>query len=335
VELTLTFYSDILFTLGVVKINIKALVAGFILDSIVGDPQGWFHPIRLIGKMISYVENRLREKCRTSSDEKKAGVVLWITVVFTSFAVPYVILLIAAKISFKVAIVIESIMCCYILAAKSLKDESMKVYTSLKNSNLQEARKNLSYIVGRDVEGLNESSVARAAVETVAENTSDGVIAPMLYIMLGGAPLGFMYKAVNTLDSMVGYKNEKYINIGRFSAIADDAANYVPSRLAAYFMIASSWTLKMNYKNAYKIYKRDRYNHKSPNSAHTESVCAGALNIMLGGDSHYGGKLVSKPTIGDNTREVETEDIIRANKLMYTTSLLFLLTGTLIEFILW
>lgn len=317
-----------------VKIKIKVLIIGYVLDLIIGDPQGWFHPIRLIGNMISFVENKLRKKCRTSSDEKKVGAILWLTVVFTSFIVPYAILFIAAKISMSLAFLIESIMCYYILAAKSLKDESMKVYTSLKNNNLQEARKNLSYIVGRDVDNLNESSVAKAAVETVAENTSDGVIAPMLYIMIGGAPLGFLYKAVNTLDSMVGYKNEKYINMGRFSAIADDVANYIPARLSAYVMIAAALVLNMNYKNAYKIYKRDRYNHKSPNSAHTESVCAGALDIMLGGDNYYGGNLVSKPTIGDNTREVEAEDIKRANKLMYATSLLCLIAGTLIMLIL-
>jgi len=318
----------------VVKITIKMLIIGYVLDLIIGDPQGWFHPIRLIGNMISFVENKFRKKCRTSSDERKAGAILWLTVVFMSFIVPYAILFIAAKISMSLAFIIESVMCYYILAAKSLKDESMKVYTSLKNSNLLEARKNLSYIVGRDVENLNESSVAKAAVETVAENTSDGVIAPMLYIMIGGAPLGFLYKAVNTLDSMVGYKNEKYINMGRFSAIADDAANYIPARLSAYVMIAAALVLNMNYKNAYKIYKRDRYNHKSPNSAHTESVCAGALDIMLGGDNYYGGNLVSKPTIGDNTREVEAEDIKRANKLMYATSLLCLIAGTLIMLIL-
>lgn len=316
-----------------IKINSIALIAGFVLDSVIGDPQGWVHPVRFIGKMISYLENKLREKCRTSNDEKIAGAVLWITVVVTSFVIPQLILFIAAKISFKAAVVIECIMCYYILAAKSLKDESMKVYTSLKSRNLQEARMNLSYIVGRDVENLTESSVVRAAVETVAENTSDGVIAPMFYIMLGGAPLGFMYKAVNTLDSMVGYKNEKYVNIGKFSAIADDVANYIPSRFAAYFMIAASWILRMNGKNAYKIYKRDRYNHKSPNSAHTESVCAGALDIMLGGNSCYGGKLISKPTMGDNIKEVDIQDIVGANKLMYTTSILFLLTGVSIAFV--
>ncbi|HAQ40982.1 MAG TPA: cobalamin biosynthesis protein CobD [Clostridiales bacterium] len=310
------------------------LIIGYLLDLIIGDPQGFFHPVRLIGKLIFFIENILRLKCRTASDERKAGAILWVTVVFTSFAMPLVILYVAYKINFMLAVIIEGIMCYYILAARSLRDESMKVYKSLKNGNLQEARKNLSYIVGRDVERLNEGSVARAAVETVAENTSDGVIAPMLFIMLGGAPLGFMYKAVNTLDSMVGYKNDKYINMGRFSAIADDVANYIPARLSAFAMIAASFFLKMDYKNACKIYKRDRYNHKSPNSAHTESVCAGALNIMLGGDSCYGGIMVHKPSIGDAKREIETEDISRANKLMYATSLLFLTAGILIMSIL-
>lgn len=300
------------------------------LDLIIGDPQGYFHPIKLIGNLISFIENKLRIKCENKSQERTAGALLWFFVVLTSFIVPFAIIYTALKINYVLALIIESIMCYYILATKSLKDESMKVYTSLKNNNLQEARKNLSYIVGRDVEKLNESAIAKAAVETVAENTADGVIAPMLFIMLGGAPLGFMYKAINTLDSMVGYKNEKYINMGKFSAIADDVANFIPSRLSAFIMIAASFILNMNYKNAIKIFKRDRYNHKSPNSAQTEAVCAGALNIMLGGDNYYGGTLISKPTIGDNIREVESEDIVKANTLMYTTSLLCLISGVLI-----
>lgn len=307
-----------------------ALIIGYILDLIIGDPQVFFHPIRLIGNLISYVEGILRLKCKDAKDERKAGTILWLIVVLTSFIVPYIIIYIAAAINGILAVIIEVIMCYFILATKSLKDESMKVYSSLKNNDLHEAKINLSYIVGRDVERLNESSIAKAAVETVAENTSDGVIAPMLFIMLGGAPLGFMYKAINTLDSMVGYKNEKYINMGRFSAIADDVANYVPARLSAYVMIAAAFILKFDYKSAYKIYNRDKYNHKSPNSAHTESVCAGALNIMLGGDNYYGGVLVLKPTIGDNKRDVEAEDIVRANKLMYATSLICLIIGVLI-----
>lgn len=298
-----------------------------------GDPQGAPHPIRWIGKLIKSLEILLTSNIKREN-EIKAGALLWLIVVFLSYIVPFLILYAAGKVSSILYIAAESIMCYYILAVKSLKDESMKVYHSLKNKSIEEAKYNLSFIVGRDVEGLNNSQIIKAAVETVAENTADGVIAPMIYIMIGGAPLGFFYKGVNTLDSMVGYKNEKYINIGKFSALADDIFNFIPSRIAALFMITASCILKMDYKNAYKIFKRDRYKHKSPNSAQTESVCAGALNIMLGGDSYYGKTLVEKPTIGDNKREPETGDIRRANELMYVTSLICLILGTSIKFLL-
>lgn len=306
------------------------LIIGYLLDLIFGDPQGFPHPIRLIGKLIYRVEKYLRDKCKNNNDERKAGAILWLTVVIISFLIPFIILLFVYKFSYGLGIIVESVMIYFILAAKSLRVESMKVYTGLRNNNIIEARRYLSYIVGRDTENLDASSISRAAVETVAENTSDGVIAPMLFIILGGAPLGFMYKAINTLDSMVGYKNEKYVNMGRFSAIADDAANYIPARISAYLMILASMILKMDYKLAYKIYKRDRYNHNSPNSAHTEAVCAGSLNIMLGGDSFYGGIPVHKPTIGDNIREIEIEDIRKANNLMYVTSALCLILGVII-----
>ncbi len=310
-----------------------SLIIGYILDLIVGDPQGYPHPIRLIGKLIENVEKFLRIKCRSREDEIKAGALIWIIVVSASFIIPFFILYAAAKINLILYIVVESVMCYYILAVKSLKDESMKVYYALKNSNIDEAKHYLSFIVGRDVESLGNSSIIKAAVETVAENTADGVIAPMIYIMIGGAPLGFLYKGINTLDSMIGYKNEKYMNIGKFSAIADDVFNFIPARIAALVMILASFILKMDYRNAYKIYKRDRYNHKSPNSAQTESVCAGALNLMLGGNSYYGKIMVEKPTIGDNNREAEAEDIKRANKLMYTTSILCLILGTALKFL--
>ncbi len=309
------------------------LIFGYGMDMIIGDPQGFPHPVRMIGNFISFMERKLRRSYRTEEDERKAGTILWFSVVGASFIVPLAILFVASRISGILALIVESIMCYYILATKSLRDESMKVYASLKDNNLQEARISLSYIVGRDVDKLDESAVARAAVETVAENTSDGVIAPMIYILIGGAPLGFMYKAVNTLDSMVGYKNERYINMGRFSAIADDVANYIPARLSAYIMVAAAFILNMDYKKALKIYRRDRYNHKSPNSAHTESVSAGALNIMLGGDNYYGGVMVPKPSIGDSDREVEAEDINRVNRLMYASSMLCLFIGILIKII--
>lgn len=304
------------------------------MDLIIGDPQGYPHPIRLIGKLIEYVEKLLRKKCKSRKCELIAGALLWVTVVFLSFIIPFLILYTAAKINLTLYIVVESIMCYYILAVKSLKDESMKVYHALKNNSITEAKYYLSFIVGRDVERLSSSHITKAAVETVAENTADGVIAPMIFIMIGGAPLGFLYKGVNTLDSMVGYKNEKYINMGKISAIADDVFNFIPARIAAILMILSSYILKMDYRNAYKIYQRDRYNHKSPNSAQTESVCAGALNLMLGGNSYYGKILVEKPTIGDSNKEAEAEDIIRANKLMYVTSILCLALGTALKILL-
>lgn len=312
-----------------------SLITGYILDLIIGDPQGHPHPIRLIGKLIENTEKLLRTKCRGEKDEIKAGSLLWLTVVSVSFIIPCLILYTAAKINLILYIAAESIMCYYILAVKSLNDESMKVYYALKNNNIEEAKYFLSFIVGRDVENLKSSGITKAAVETVAENTSDGVIAPMIFILLGGAPLGFLYKAVNTLDSMVGYKNERYINLGKFSAIADDVFNYIPSRIAALLMLVSSYILKLDYRNAYKIYKRDRYNHKSPNSAQTESVCAGALNLMLGGSSYYGKILMEKPAIGDNNREAEAEDIKRANKLMYMTSILCVVLGTALKFLFW
>lgn len=308
-----------------------SLILGYTLDLILGDPQGLPHPIRLIGNSIKKIENSLRKDCKTPEDEKRAGFILWLIVVLSSLFIPYIILIIAAKISIYFVVIVEAIMCYYILATKCLKDESMKVYYRLKGNNLLEARKFLSYIVGRDTQNLDETAIIKATVETVSENTSDGVIAPLIFILIGGAPLGFMYKAINTLDSMVGYKNDKYINIGRFSAIADDVANYIPARISAYIMILASLILKLDYKNAYKIYKRDRYNHLSPNSAHTESVCAGALGIELAGGSYYNNVFVEKPTIGDALKNVELDDIRVANKLMYTTSIICLLIGIVIK----
>jgi adenosylcobinamide-phosphate synthase len=219
-------------------------------------------------------------------------------------------------------------MCYQILATKSLKVESMSVYQALIGGDLPEARKKLSYIVSRDTEQLDELQVAKSTIETIAENTSDGVIAPILFIMIGGAPLGFLYKAINTLDSMIGYQNNCYLFFGRFAAKLDDAANIVPARAAAYLMILASFLAGYDAKNARKIYQRDKYKHLSPNSAHTEAVCAGALNILLAGDNYYFGKLVKKPTIGDDNRQIEAEDIKRTNRLLYLTSFLGLMLAS-------
>lgn len=222
----------------------------------------------------------------------------------------------------QLGIAAESFMCYQILATKSLKTESDKVYQALQKEGLVAARKAVSMIVGRDTKDLTEEGVTKAAVETVAENTSDGVIAPLFYLMIGGAVSGFAYKAVNTMDSMVGYKNDRYLYFGTAAAKLDDAVNYIPARISAYLMILASAVAGMDWRNAVKIYKRDRYNHKSPNAAQTESVMAGALDVQLAGNAWYFGKLYEKPTIGDARRPVEPQDIRRSHKLLYATAVL-------------
>ncbi len=247
-----------------------------------------------------------------------------------STAVPYGILKICYSLHFVFGLLLESFMCYQILATKSLKDESDKVYIALKES-LDAGRKAVSMIVGRDTESLSETGVVKACIETVAENTSDGIIAPLFYMMIGGATLGWSYKAINTMDSMVGYKNESYKYFGTVAAKFDDVVNFIPARLAAIFMILSSGLLGFDMKNAIKIYIRDRRNHKSPNAAQTEAVMAGALEVQLAGNAWYFGELYHKPTIGDPIRDIELQDIRRSHKLLYGTCILALIIMWIIK----
>ena len=313
-------------------ISLVALVMGYILDLIFGDPCWMPHPVRFIGNLISILEKVIRRFMpKTKRGEYIGGIILTVMVVSISMVIPLVIILMAKSINTYLALTVETFMCYQILATKSLKVESMKVYDELAKNDLPSARKAVSMIVGRDTKDLTFSGVAKAAVETVAENTSDGIIAPMIFIAIGGAPMGFFYKAINTMDSMVGYKNEKYMNFGRFAAKLDDVVNYLPARISAYQMILSSFFLRYDYKNAFKIYKRDRYNHASPNSAQTESVCAGALDVQLAGNAYYFGKLYEKPTIGDNIREINYDDIKKANRLLYCTSFISIVIISVIK----
>ncbi len=304
---------------------------GFILDLIFGDPHFMPHPIRLIGNMISKGEKIIRKIM--PKKEYLGGAILSIFVILSSFFLPFIILFISKKISIYLKIILESIFIYQIMATKSLKTESMRVYKYLKKNDILNSRKYLSWIVGRDTENLNEKQITKATVETIAENTSDGVIAPLFYIIIGGAPLGFLYKAVNTLDSMIGYKNNKYLYFGRFAARTDDVFNFLPAIIASYIMLLGSFILSLDYKNAYKIYKRDKNKSSSPNSCKTESVAAGALDVELLGDAYYFGKLVKKETIGDNIKEIEIDDIKTMNKLMYTTSILSLIIFSSIKFL--
>lgn len=311
---------------------LAACVTGFILDLIFGDPYWLYHPVQMIGALITFLEKILRKIA--GKDEQKllvCGGVLVLLVVFMSALVPFLILKAAAYAGPAAVYVVESVLCYQLLATKSLRVESRKVYDRLMENDLQGARRAVSMIVGRDTQSLDEEGVTKAAVETVAENTSDGIIAPLLYMMAGGAVLGFLYKAVNTMDSMVGYKNEKYLYFGRAAAKLDDLLNYIPARVSAVLMIVASFVLGMSTKGAARIYLRDRKKHASPNAAQTEAVCAGALEVQLAGNAYYFGKLYEKDTIGDPVRPVEAEDIKRSGNLALVTAVLTILATGLIR----
>ena len=304
-------------------ISLAACVTGFILDFIFGDPAWIYHPVRIIGKGIELGERLLRRICG-EKHLTAAGAVLWLMTAGLSFLFPLGLLFLAYRIHPGLGFALESFWCFQILAARSLCRESGKVYDRLQENDLPGARRAVSMIVGRDTESLTAEGVTKAAVETVAENTSDGVTAPLIYLMIGGAPLGFLYKAVNTMDSMLGYKNDRYLYFGRVPAGMDDIFNYIPARLTALLMIAAAYLTGLDGKNAWKIYRRDRKKHASPNAAQTESVCAGALRVQLAGDAVYFGKLYKKEFIGDSLRPIEPQDIRRTQRLMYVTALLVL-----------
>ena len=312
-------------------ISLAACIGGFCLDFLFGDPVWLYHPVRIMGNLISLLEKAV---CKISRNSKSGlligGAVLWVMVVILFTGIPYGLLEIVKRKNEIAAFFLEMFWCYQLLAAKSLKTESMKVYKKLKESDLEGARKAVSMIVGRDTANLDCEGVTKATVETIAENTSDGVIAPLFYMLIGGAPLGMLYKAINTMDSMLGYKDEKYLYIGRIAAKMDDVVNYIPARISAIMMVLASFLCGLDWKNGWKIFLKDRYNHSSPNSAQTEAVCAGALDIQLAGDAWYFGKLYKKPYIGEPIRSIQIEDICQTNRLMYVTAIVtMIIFGTI------
>ena len=309
--------------------NILSIYIGYITDLIVGDPYSFPHPVRYIGKLIRYVEKKVRKVAKTDKDLKIGGFVLWFFTVIPTYLITYLIIKLSSFNPY-VFVFVNAFIIYTTLATKCLKDEAVKIYRVLKTKDLEQSRIQLSYIVGRDTEHLSEAEIIRATVETVAENTVDGIIAPMFFAFIGGAPLAMAYKAVNTLDSTVGYKNEKYLHIGFASAKIDDIANYIPARISVLLMSIGSLVLGYNYKNAVKIAIRDRKNHKSPNCAFPEGAVAGSLGIQLGGTNIYFGQEVYKPTIGDKDREIESDDIVKTNRIMYATSIASMIVFTLI-----
>ena len=303
-----------------------SVFAGFILDCLFGDPLSAAHPVVLMGKLISLLENNLRARYpKTPKGERIAGTVMALTVPFVSAGVSLLLLWICWRIHPWAYFALSAFLCWQCFAARCLMTESKKVVTALRKEGLDAGRRQVAMLVGRDTENLTGEQVVKAAVETVAENTSDGVVAPLFWMALGGAVGGLFYKAVNTMDSMVGYKNKKYLNYGRFAARFDDVVNYIPARLSALAMIGAAFVLGFDGGNAFRIWRRDRRNHTSPNSAQCESACAGALGVQLGGSASYFGQIYEKPTIGDPTRPIEGTDVNRACRLMYGTSVLALL----------
>lgn len=308
------------------KFHSMALIAGCILDWLMGDPYWLFHPVRFMGNMISALEARLRRLF--PEHLLLAGGVLagFMCLFWTLIPVLGFLGIYRGLLSFGIQrhwiyiclFVLESFFCGQLLAARSLQTESMKVCSALKEGDIERARKAVSMIVGRDTAVLDRDGIARAAVETVAENTSDGVIAPFFFMAVFGPAGGFFYKAVNTMDSMVGYKNETYLLFGRAAAKLDDAVNWLPARLSGMLLTAAAWLLPgMDGKNAWRIFKRDRFNHASPNSAQGEAACAGALHLRLAGDAWYFGTLYKKPYIGDDDRPIRPDDIKGVCSLMF------------------
>lgn len=303
-----------------------AIGIGYILDLLLGDPRRIPHPVVIMGKCITLLEKLLRRVFpKTPRGERLAGGLLWLVLTGLSWAVPAGLLWLCQGVSPWLRLILESILCWQVLATRSLKKETMKVYTALKQGTIEDARYAVSMIVGRDTGSLDASGVTRAAVETVAENASDGVIAPLFFLALGGGPLGMLYKAVNTMDSMLGYIDPPYTHIGFIPAKLDDVFNFLPARLSALLMLLSGGLMGLDRKNGWRIYRRDRRNHASPNSAQTESVCAGLLRVRLAGDAWYHGQLHKKPYIGDDLRPITPEDIPLTCRLMVVTSLLSLL----------
>ena len=301
--------------------TVWAVLGGFVLDALFGDPAWLPHPVVYMGKAISKLEKFLRPRLpKTPQGELLGGAIVAFCLPVGTFLLTGLVCWGAALLHPLLGLAVQMFWCGQALAARGLVQESTNVYKELKKPDLPGARKAVSRIVGRDTAELTAEGVTKAAVETVAENASDGVIAPLLYMLIGGAPLALTYKAINTMDSMLGYKNEKYLYFGRVPAKLDDVANYIPSRLAGLLWVAAAAFTHNDAKGAWKIWRRDRRNHASPNSAQTESACAGALGVQLAGPAYYFGQYYPKLTIGDALRPIEPEDILRANRMMYVAS---------------
>ena len=293
---------------------------GYWLDIFIGDPNNWYHPVQALGKIINMLEQKLLKAGFRKSRKKINGFILLMLLVLIAFMLPLLIIKLAFQIHPILAVLIEAWMLFQAFATRQLDRETKRVYKALKENNLQEARKYMSYLVSRDTGQMSEEDILKATIETISENIGDGIVAPLFYACIGGAPLVWAYKAVNTLDSMVGYKNKKYEDFGYASAKCDDILNYIPARLTSIFILFSGLLLKMNFMQGLKILLRDRKNHASPNSAYPEAAAAGLLGIQLGGKASYFGVVSMKATMGDPDKKIDLKDLKKTSQILYLTS---------------
>ncbi|MBR1647749.1 MAG: cobalamin biosynthesis protein CobD [Selenomonadaceae bacterium] len=306
-------------------------VAAFLTDALIGDPRSKFHPVVLIGNLISLLEKNLRRDNDSPSQKIFKGGILVAAVVATSFVVGYGIEFLSKQIpSLTAQIFIQALTLSFMISPRSLSEAAHEIYQLLETENLAEARRKVGWIVGRDTQNLNESEVARATIETVAENTVDGIISPLFYFAIGGLPLAVAYRAINTMDSMLGYKNEKYLHFGRVAARLDDVANFVPARLTAILFLGATAILGLDVRNAFNMMKRDASKHPSPNGGWAEATVAGALNIRLGGTNYYFGQPHFRAYMGDPNEILEAAHILGTIRLMYTATIEFLICALLI-----
>lgn len=308
--------------------TVAVFIGAYIIDIIVGDPRWFPHPVAIIGGWTRFVEGKIRARI-TRASEKKGGIVLWFSVVIPIFFITYGIIKISLSLGALCGMITTALLASLTLATRSLYEESKSVMNALRCEDMEGARKNLSMIVGRDTADLDDAGILRAVIETVSENLSDGIVAPMFYLAVGGLPLAMTYKAVNTLDSMVGYKDAKYMDIGCFSAKMDDVLNWIPARITGFIIVIASFILRFNWRDSWRIMRRDGRNHTSPNSGIPEAAVAGALGIQIGGENIYSGEIIRKPTIGDRLKETDKKDVKKVWAIMFTSSLLMAVICTI------
>lgn len=301
------------------------VVAGFWLDLLLGDPHSWPHPVKVIGRLIYYLTNKFNQPGYSSHQKRWLGLMTWIITVGLSGIIIYFILYLC-RFNQLLYLLVGTYFSYTCISTQQLAIEARKIIKLLQKKDLALARHQLAMIVGRDTKNLNREEILKATIETVAENTSDGVIAPLCYLMLGGPTLGIIYKSINTLDSMIGYNNEKYRDFGRFAAKCDDLVNYVPARITWLLLIISGWILQGDVHEAWLVGKRDCKKHLSPNSAFPEAVVAGMLHLQLGGPHYYFGKLVNKPYIGDDFQVmVNVNHLKKTITMLYVTAIIALI----------